>query len=218
MKTINSEVSFNLKDYENEKTAVLNFMKAAKHRGKFTRTVEIDNYFSQQPSFAYKYVKDVLINRVWDCNKSEYIYNKPEECRLSLDNEKVFLKNIKFAIGYLSVTKQKVFRDKKTQEKFEKKVYKVPGIAFDYANLILKSRIPEDKEAIFLEDYISLFYYSRDIVKGKLNEKFDKQLLLKTFDNNNKGGGYREYLQQHLNAYLKQNFDFGSKCYYYFRY
>lgn len=207
MKTINSEVSFNLKDYENDKTAVFNFMRAAKYRGKFIRTVEIDNYFSQQPSFAYKYVKYILISRKWS-----------EECVLSLDNEKVFLKNIKFAIGYLSITKQKVFRDKKTQERFEKKVYKVPGIALDYAKLILNSRIPEDKEVIFLEDYISLFYYSRDVVKGKLNEKFDKQLLLKTFDNNNKGGGYREYLQQYLNAYLKQNFNFGNKYHYYFRY
>jgi len=216
MKTTNSELSFNLKDFNTEKNAVLSLIRSAKYLGKFKRSEEIDNFFSQQPSYAYKYVKKILINSYWDSNTSKRVFEDLDKARLSIENEKVFLKNIKYAIGYLRITNQKRFRDEKTQQRFENKIYKpgsfsTPGAAFDYAKFVLKGRIPEDKENIFLENPLHIFSYSRDVLKGffpdTIHDSIHKKILLLTFDNN------YGYEFKFLNLYMKQDFS-NSTCQY----
>lgn len=211
MKTItNSELSFNLKDFNTEKSTILDLLRAAKHLGKFKRTEEIDNFFSQQPSYAFKYVKKILINSYWDSNTGRRVYKDLEKARLSIENEKVFLKNIKYAIGYLRATGQKCFRDEKTQQRFENKIYKpnslsTPGAAFDYAKFVLKGRIPEDKENIFLESSLHIFSYSRDVLKGFFPDSIHKKILLLTFNNEHGLGGIN-YEGKWRNLYMKQDF------------
>jgi len=209
MKNIDLDLSINLKDFNTEKNTVLSLLKSAKRVGKFKRTEEIDNFFSQQPNYAYKYVKSILIDSCWDYTLNKRVYKNLEEARLSPENEKVLVKNIKYAVGYLRITDQKYFRDQKTQKSFENKVYKIPGASFDYAKYVLKGRIPEEKENIFLKDFEHLWYYSCDVLKGFFPDSIHKKLMLCTFNNNDPDKTY-------LDLYFKGNFEAYSHSYYHY--
>lgn len=195
-------VTFDLQKFKADKACALNFFKQLKRLGEFKRSQEIDNFFSKQPSYAYKYALHILSERMYDFEKKSMDYLNVEQNRLSIDNEKIFKKNIKYAIAYLNLTQQNKFRDEKTQKSFENKVYKNPGAAYDYAIFVLKGRIPEDKEEIFLDNLIFMYYYSKNILKGKFPDNIHKKIVLKTFDDSCK----RLYGYDLLSDYLNQNF------------
>ena len=164
-------ISFDLKDFENNKVEAISLFRQLKSVGKFNRTEEIDNFFSKQPSYAFKYVRKVLYS------------DDKKKMMLSPKNEKVFLKNIKFGIAYLSETQQKSFQDPKIQKRFEDKIYTEPGMAFDYAKKVLKGRLPEDKESVLISDPILIYHYSKDIIKGLFPENIHNKILLNSFQN-----------------------------------
>lgn len=214
MKKIDANISFNLKDFNNDKSSVLSFLRRLKRLKLFNRTEEIDNFFSQQPSYAYKYVKHLLASSKFNFEKREAEYFDTEKNRLSSENEKIFKKNIKFAIAYLKITNQTKFRDSKLQSYFEKKIYEEAGLAYDYASIVLKGRIPEEKETIFLENYFVLYHYSRNILKGKFSDNIHKKIVLETFNDENKN----RFHYSLLTSYLAQDFSKGREDYSYHRY
>ena len=215
MKNINAKISFNLKDFNDDKASVLRFLRCLKRNGNFKRSEEIDNFFSQQPSYAYKYVNLFLVESKYNYETKEREFINSEKNRLSPENEKVFKKNIKFAIAYLSITGQTKFSDDKIQKFFEKKVYSNAGLSYDYARMVLKGRIPEDKEIVFIENFNALYSYSRNILKGKFPEHIHKKIVLETFNDDAKNKwGYDA-----LTNYIAQNFSkLGRNDYSYYRY
>lgn len=202
-KSIN--ISFDLKDFNNDKSEALRFIKNLKRLKKFNRTNDIDKFFSQQPSYAYKYVKQVLTETEFNWQKNCWEYKNVEKSWLSVENEKVFVKNLKFAIAYLEITNQKGFRDKKLQQRFENKLYKNAGACYDYANKILKGRIPQDKEVIFLKEPVALYFYSKNIIKGKLPDSIHNKVSLLSFDN--EYFQKRSWCYQYIKDYLAQDFN-----------
>lgn len=207
------KISFDLKDLN--KSEALRFIRNLKRSKKFDRTNDIDKFFAEQPSYAYKYVKQILTETEFNWQKNCWEYKNVKKSWLSIEDEKVFVKNLKFAIAYLEITNQKGFRDKKLQQRFENKLYKNAGACYDYANKVLKGRIPQDKEVVFLQEPIALYYYSKNIIKGKLPDSIHNKVALLSFDN--------EYSKKnswcgiYLKNYLDQKFTL-LKDWSYYRY
>jgi hypothetical protein len=183
-----SIITFDVNSFCNDRIFLLKFLRSLKHKGLFVRTKELDVFCSKQPSLAYKYIKNIVVEKQWNScglnpgNPGKWIYFNVDKNRLDIEEEKVFLKNIKFAIAYLEITQQKKFRDEKLNKKIEKKIYKNAGSSFDYAKNVLFERIPENKENIFIENYYWMYQYSMQVIKGKFPEKIHNQICLKSFE------------------------------------
>ena len=214
MNTNNSIITFDINGFSRDKISLLKFLYSLKYKGLFVRNKELDVFFSQQPSLAYKYTRNVIVEKEWSpagLNPGRWTYINVDKNRLDPDQEKVFLKNIKFGIAYLEITQQKKFRDEKLHKKFEKKVYKDSGASFDYATRVLRERIPEEKESIFLDNYYVMYHYAMIVVKGKFPDKIHNQIHLRSFEKN-------VWRFDCLQAYLKQDSSLLDKQYSYFRY
>lgn len=213
-------ITFDIQSFKKDEISLLKFLYSLKYKGLFVRTNEIDVFFSQKPSLAYKYIRDIVVEKSWLTDEAvrRRVYLNVDKNRLDTDQEKVFTKNIKFGIAYLEVTQQKKFRDEKLQENFEKKVYKDAGASFDYSTKILCERIPEDKEHVFLEDYFIMYQYAMRVIKGKFQDKIHKQIYLKTFENKQTIWAGARYAQDYLKHYLNQDDGFVDNRYSYYRY
>ena len=205
-----SIIAFDINSFSRDKVSLLKFLYSLRYKGLFKRTKELDIFFSQQPSLAYKYIRGIIVEKEWRSNPSGYVYLNVDKNRFEPEQEKVFLKNIKFGIAYLEATQQKKFRDEKLNKKFEKKVYKDSGASFDYATRVLCERIPEDKEHIFLENYYVMYHYAMLVIKGKFPDKIHNQIHLRSFEKN-------VWRFDCLQAYLKQNSSLLDKQYSYYR-
>jgi len=205
-----SNITFDINSFSRDKLSLLKFLYSLRYKSLFKRTKELDVFFSQQPSLAYKYIRNIIIEKEWRSNPAGYTYLNVDKNRLDADQEKVFLKNIKFGIAYLEITQQKKFRDEKLNKKFEKKVYKDSGASFDYATRVLRERIPEDKEHIFLENYYVMYHYAMLVIKGKFPDKIHNQIHLRSFEQN-------VWRFDCLQAYLKQDSSLVDKRYSYYR-
>jgi len=212
--TINdSNITFDINSFSRDKISLLKFLYSLKYKGLFVRNKELDIFFSQQPSLAYKYTRNIIVEKEWSpagVNPGGWTYLNVDKNRLDPDQEKVFLKNIKFGIAYLEITKQKKFRDEKLNKKFEKKLYKDAGASFDYSIRVLHQRIPEDKEHIFLENYYVMYHYAMLVIKGKFPDKIHNQIHLRSFEKN-------VWRFDCLQAYLKQDSSLLDKQYSYYR-
>lgn len=183
------EISFKISDFEKDKHGLYHILIQLKYKNLFERTNELDDFFSKQPALAYKYIRNLIIERSWCSEEKLFKYKNKEKNRFSPDQEKVFSKNIKYALAYLEVTGQKKFRDEKFNNRFEKKVFKCPRLSFNYAQRILKGRIPEENEIIFVNDCEILYHYANLIIGGRFSPSIDKILMLKSFENNNHSAG-----------------------------
>lgn len=210
MNTNNSNITFDINSFSRDKSSLLKFLNSLKYKGLFKRTKELDVFFSQQPSLAYKYIRGIIVEKEWRSNPSGYIYLNVDKNRFEPEQEKVFLKNIKFGVAYLEATQQKKFRDEKINKKFEKKIYEDAGASFDYATRVLRERIPEDKEHIFLDNYYVMYHYAMLVIKGKFADKVHNQIHLRSFEKN-------VWRFDCLQAYLKQDSSLVDKNYSYYR-
>ena len=205
-----SNITFDINSFSRDKISLLKFLKSLKYKGLFKRTKDLDIFFSQQPSLAYKYIRNIIIEKEWRPDPSGYVYLNVDKNRFEPEQEKVFLKNIKFGIAYLEATQQKKFRDEKINKKFEKKLYKDAGASFDYATRVLQQRISEDKEHIFLDNYYVMYHYSMIVIKGKFPDKIHNQIHLRSFEKN-------VWRFDCLQAYLKQDSSLLDKNYSYYK-
>ena len=125
---------------------------------------EIEQICCRTPSVAYKYVRSV--------NKQKGI---------SPESERVFLKNPRIGIRYLSVVKRPYFLDADTQKRFWKKIVKNPEFASQWARIFGK-RLSEEEEMVFAKDMRYMKEYSLYVIHGKFPEPVHQAILLRSFE------------------------------------
>jgi hypothetical protein len=193
------KISFDLKDFQKDKSSLLKFLISLRRAGVFYRTEELDDFFTQQPIYAYNYVKKVLVQSRYNLETKNTEYLNSEKNKLSADKEKIFIKNIKIAIGYLKITNQIKFKDEKINARFEKKLYRDPILSYDYAMLVLKEgRIPEEKEEVFIKNPYPMFLYSANILKEHFSNNIHKKIVLMSFSEEYKNISGQRYIKSYL--------------------
>lgn len=194
------KIEFELKDFENEKSWLINILGSLKRKKRFQRTRQSDEFFVTTPALSYKYVES-LVSEIKDYDPNNgRIYKK---IKLDSDLEKVFCKNAKYGLKYLIVTGQKKFEDKCTSKKFFDKLYKNPFLCFIYSFKILKGkRIPAEKEEVFLKDYNALYQYAKQIIKGRFDKRLHDKIIMISFSEEAK----KRHDYQYLESYI-QNID-----------
>lgn len=189
-----------------DKMGLLSLLYSLRCKNLFTTNEEIEKTLTTSPALAYKYVIRLTNAKVENGN---YIRNP-----INPSLEKVFLKNIKYALKYLKVTGQDKFVNAETEKKFREKLFKDPAYSYLYSVHIIKSRLPEEKEEVFLKNYKCLYHYALNIIGngqtiGSISDSLDKKINLLSFDKNQ--ANRRDY--QYLTAYI--NKDINHRDYYY---
>jgi hypothetical protein len=189
-----------------DKIGLLNLLYSLNCKGLFTTNEEIEKTLTTSPALAYKYVIRLTDAKVENGN---YIRSP-----INSSLEKVFLKNIKYAIKYLKITGQDKFVNAETEKKFREKLFKDPVYSYLYSAYVIKSRLPEDKEEVFLKNYKCLYHYALNIIGntktiGSISHSLDKKINLLSFDRNQAGRWDYNYLM----AYINKNMS--ARNYYY---
>lgn len=197
------KIEFELKDFEKEKHWLVNILSQLKRKSRFKRTRESDEFFAKTPALAYKYVEYLISEYNYDPKTAHRVYKNTRVNRLGIDLEKVFSKNVKYALKYLIVTGQKKFEDEKTNKKFLDKLYNNPFLCFVYSFKVLKrKRIPVEKEDVFLEDYNALYQYAKQIINGRFDKRLHDKIIMISFSEEAK----KRHDYQYLESYI-QNID-----------
>lgn len=71
-----------------------------------------------------------------------------------------------------------------------------PYYAFLYAKNILKKRLPEKYEMVFVTDPQSAYLYAKHVMKGRLPDPVHNGLLISSFEKNENKGFYSKYLTE----------------------
>lgn len=193
------KIQFDIKDFENDKPWLLNILGSLKRKKRFSRTKETDEFFCKTPALAYKYVDKVIAEfKCWDNKKCGPVYKNATKNRLPPELEKVFARSPKYGLKYLLITGQKSFRDKNFNERFMNKIFKCPLYSFVYARNILNSRISIEKEVVFLNDYQTMYQYSKQIIKGRFDKEMDKKITLLSFSEKEKERHDYKYLDLYM--------------------
>jgi len=144
------------------------------------RTKELDDYFCTSPALAYKYLKVFL-------EKGD---------KASPEIEKVLSKNIHYLFSYFQHTENHKVQDEKLQKRLDKKIYNDPRLSYCYAYSVLKSRIPEEHEGVFLKNYDFAYRYACEVIGDKFPDSIHKMLLLSSFEENDKEKyGLKKYIE-----------------------
>jgi hypothetical protein len=183
-----------------DKIGLLKLLYSLKCKNLFTTNEEIEKALTTSPALAYKYVVRLTNAKVENGN---YIKDP-----INYSLEKVFLKNIKYAIKYLKITGQDRFVNAETEKKFREKLFKDPGYSYLYSAHIIKSRLPEDKEEIFLKNYKCLYHYALNIIGNtqtidSISDSLDKKINLLSFDKNQADRWDYQYLTAYINKDMK---------------
>jgi hypothetical protein len=200
------KITIDTEDFTYDKVGLLNLLYSLNCKNLFTTNEEIEKTLTTSPALAYKYVIRLTDAKVENGN---YIRSP-----INSSLEKVFLKNIKYAIKYLKITGQDKFVNAETEKKFREKIFKEPNYSYLYSAHIIKSRLPEDKEEVFLKNYKSLYHYALNIIGntqniGSFSNSLDKKINLLTFDKNQAGRWDYNYLTAYINK------DMSARNYYY---
>jgi hypothetical protein len=162
------------------------------------RTSELDNYFCTSPALTYKYLKVFL-------EKGD---------KASPEIEKVLSKNIHYLFSYFQHTGNHKVQDEKLQKRLDKKIYSDPRLSYCYAFSVLKSRIPEEHEGVFLKNYDFAYRYACEVIGGKFPDSIHKMLLLSSFEENDKE---KHGLKSYIECCEKKEFKYvGRNWYNYF--
>jgi hypothetical protein len=143
------------------------------------RTQELDNYFCTSPALAFKYLKVFL-------EKGD---------KASPEIEKVLSKNTHYLFAYLKHTGNHKVQDPKLQKRFEKKVYSDPYLSYWYAYYVLKSRLPEEHEVVFLKNYDFAYRYACEVIGGEFPDNIHKMLVLSSFEEKEDKHGLKSYIE-----------------------
>lgn len=138
---------------------------------------EIEEITCRTPSSAYRYSKFVATSGV------------------SSKAEKIFGRNPSVGMKYLTFIRKKEFTDPKLQERFWKKVVKCPFLAYEWAKTF-KCRLPEENEAIFVENMKMARDYAMFVICGRFPEKVHNMLVLKSFENMDRWN--KNWLQEYI--------------------
>jgi hypothetical protein len=156
------------------------------------RTQELDSHFCTSPALAFKYLKVFL-------EKGD---------KASPEIEKVLYKNTHYLFAYLKHTGNHKVQDEKLQKRFEKKIYNDPYLSYYYAIHIIKSRIPEEYESVFLKNYDFAYRYACGVIGDKFSDRVHKMLVLSSFEENDKE---KESLKAYIECCEKKEFKYFSR-------
>jgi len=99
---------------------------------------------------------------------------------VSGEAERVFLKNPKLGVRYLTMVKRDHFLVEDTQRRFWRKVLKSPDLSLEWARSFNK-RLSEDEEMVFVENPRCAWTYARYVIVGPFPEKVHQRLVLRSF-------------------------------------
>lgn len=77
-----------------------------------------------------------------------------------------------------------------------KRIKNRPYYAFLYAKNILKGRLPEKYEIVFVKDPQSAYLYAKHVMKGRLPEYVHNGLLISSFEKNENKQYHSMYLKE----------------------
>lgn len=164
------KITFDINDFQKDKTGLLKILRGLDNHGLFKQSKETDAFFLTSPALAYNYVNQLKLKNKIDSSL-----------------EKIFLDNPRYGLKYLNFTKQKRFKDEEINKKFLKKIYNNPIFSYCYSSMIIKKRIPQEHEPIFLNDFKCMYYYWANILCKKKNQSFseliNKKIKMLLFSN-----------------------------------
>lgn len=173
-------ISFDTEKFANDPKGLTTVLYSLRARGTYfdTHSPDIEKIVCKTPSSAYRYTKFIAKSGV------------------SAEAEKVFLKNPKVAIEYLSWIRRPHLLDEKTQARLWKKIVKCPWHAYQWSSAF-KIRLSEAEEEIFVHSLKCARDYAMFIIKGKFPEKVHNMLVLKSFDTSTQWekGWLQEYIK-----------------------
>lgn len=77
-----------------------------------------------------------------------------------------------------------------------KRIKDRPYYAFLYAKNILKSRLPEKYEMVFVKDPQSAYLYAKHVMNGRLPDAVHNGLIMSSFEKNENKQFFSMYLEE----------------------